>query len=239
MLRASDADLGSEFLRHMQQSVEVYEDLAQLTDRTYRNANDLMGRHWKREGLTEFRNDLATQRAWLAAFQKPKSVTFPGGAVRIEAEAMAGPWRIGNDRYPGFSGTGYAASYYAAVCSAPDPLTAKVHVPKAGEYTVWVRALLGGSHQERALAVELTGPAYDVWKQKHYDWWHAYYHASYQYNPFSGDRWGADYSLWGHATSTDLVHWQNRDWALLPRWDQRERRCNSGRPSSPKAAASR
>ena len=34
MLRASDANLGSRFLRHMQQSVEVYEDLAQLTDRT-------------------------------------------------------------------------------------------------------------------------------------------------------------------------------------------------------------
>lgn len=70
MLRAGDAELGSEFLRHMEQSVEVYEDLAQLTDRTYRNANDLMGRHWKREGLTEFREDLATQRAWLAAFQE-------------------------------------------------------------------------------------------------------------------------------------------------------------------------
>jgi hypothetical protein len=156
MLRAGDADLGSEFLRHMQQSVEVYEDLAQLTDRTYRNANDLMGRHWKREGLPEFRNDLARQRAWLAAWKQPKSVTLPGGAVRIEAEAMAGPWRIGNDRYPGFSGSGYAASYYAAARPDPDPLTARVHVPKAGEYTVWVRALVGGSHQDRALAVEVA-----------------------------------------------------------------------------------
>jgi len=153
MLRASDADLGSEFLQHMEPSVEVYEDLAQLTDRTYRNANDLMGRHWKREGLTEFRNDLVTQRAWLAALKQPKSVTLPGGAVCIEAEAMAGPWRIGNDRYTGFSGTGYAASYYAAVRPNPEPMTAKVHIPKAGEYMVWVRALVGGSHQDRALAV--------------------------------------------------------------------------------------
>ena len=147
MLRASDADLGSEFLRHMQQSVEVYENLAQLTDRTYRNANDLMGRHWKQEGLTEFRNDLVTQRAWLAAFQQPKSVTLPSGAVRIEAEAMAGPWRIGNDRYTGFSGTGYAASYYAAVRPNPEPMTAKAHIPKAGEYTVWVHS--SGSGQEK------------------------------------------------------------------------------------------
>ena len=56
------------------------------------------------------------------------------------------------------------------------------------------------------------------------------YHAFYQYNPFSGDRWGADYSLWGHASSTDLVHWKDQDRALLPRWDQGERRCNSGCP---------
>jgi hypothetical protein len=157
MLRAGSAGLESHFLRHMEQSCEVYKDLAQLTDRTYRNANDLMGRHWKREGLSEFRNDLATQRAWLAAFQRTKSVTLPEGAVRLEAEAMAGPWRIGNDRYTGFSGTGYAASYYAAVRPTPEPMTAKVYVPKAGEYAVWVRALVGGSHQDRALAVEVAG----------------------------------------------------------------------------------
>ncbi|MBL7133998.1 MAG: hypothetical protein ISS78_07870, partial [Phycisphaerae bacterium] len=89
MLRTRDAALARAFLRHMEQSVAVYEDLAQLTDLTYRNANDLMGRHWKREGLAEFRKDLATQRAWLAAFQKPTSVTLPNGVIRIEAEAMA------------------------------------------------------------------------------------------------------------------------------------------------------
>ncbi|NQU21026.1 MAG: hypothetical protein HQ567_07055, partial [Candidatus Nealsonbacteria bacterium] len=66
MLHTGARVLGEAFLRHMQQSVAVYEALAQLTDRTYRNANDLMGRHWKREGLAEFRKDLETQRAWLA-----------------------------------------------------------------------------------------------------------------------------------------------------------------------------
>jgi beta-fructofuranosidase len=55
-----------------------------------------------------------------------------------------------------------------------------------------------------------------------------YYHAFYQYNPFSGDRWGANYSLWGHARSADLVHWENLPWALLPLTDRGERRCNSG-----------
>jgi hypothetical protein len=38
MLHAGHADLSSEFIKHMEQSVEVYENLAQLTDRTYRNA---------------------------------------------------------------------------------------------------------------------------------------------------------------------------------------------------------
>jgi len=73
MLHTNDAAFGEAFLRHMEQSVKVYEELAQLTDRTYRNANDLMGRHWKREGVAEFSKDLATQRAWLAALQKPMS----------------------------------------------------------------------------------------------------------------------------------------------------------------------
>jgi len=30
-------------------------------------------------------------------------------------------------------------------------------IPNAGEYTVWVRALAGGAHQDRALAVEVAG----------------------------------------------------------------------------------
>ena len=55
-----------------------------------------------------------------------------------------------------------------------------------------------------------------------------YYHIFYQYNPFSGDSWGARYSLWGHARSKDLVHWENLPWALLPLTERGERRCNSG-----------
>ena len=54
------------------------------------------------------------------------------------------------------------------------------------------------------------------------------YHIFYQYNPFSGDRWGDDYTLWAHARSKDLVHWEHLPWALLPMKDRGERRCNSG-----------
>lgn len=55
-----------------------------------------------------------------------------------------------------------------------------------------------------------------------------FYHIFYQYNPFSGDRWGDDYTLWAHARSKDLVHWEDLPWAFLPMKDRGERRCNSG-----------
>jgi len=55
-----------------------------------------------------------------------------------------------------------------------------------------------------------------------------YYHVFYQYNPFSGDRWGDDYTLWAHARSKDLVHWEDLPWAILPMKVRGEQRCNSG-----------
>lgn len=55
-----------------------------------------------------------------------------------------------------------------------------------------------------------------------------YYHAFYQYNPFSGDSWGFNNSIWAHARSKDLVFWENLPWAMLPMKVRGERRCNSG-----------
>ena len=55
-----------------------------------------------------------------------------------------------------------------------------------------------------------------------------YYHIFYQYNPFSGDRWGGGYTLWAHARAKDLVHWEDLPWAILPMKDRGELRCNSG-----------
>jgi len=115
-----------------------------------------MGTHWSREGLKEFRDDLKVQRGWLESFRAGR-MELPPGSVRLEAEQMKGPWRKGSDRYVGFLGQGYAASYYAATQAEPVPLKAGVRVHAAGEYAVWVRALVGGSHQDRALAVEIAG----------------------------------------------------------------------------------
>ena len=144
------------FVEHMEASVRVYEKLAALTGDTYHYAHGYRGLHWGRQGIAEFKADLRAQRAWLARFNKQRLV-LPPGSVRIEAESMAGPWRKGSDKYMGFLGTGYAASWYAAKQSKPTPMEASVRIGAAGEYAVWVRALIGGTHQDRALAVEIAG----------------------------------------------------------------------------------
>tara|TARA_R110002167_G_scaffold73727_1_gene206487 strand:+ start:31863 stop:33371 length:1509 start_codon:yes stop_codon:yes gene_type:complete len=59
-------------------------------------------------------------------------------------------------------------------------------------------------------------------------YYNGYYHAFYQYNPFSGDSWGDDYTLWAHARSKDLTYWEDLPWSFIPMKEQGERRCNSG-----------
>lgn len=66
MLACGDKSLAKQFVRHMEESVAVYEKLAELTSQTYLSGNDLWPwKHWKTEGLAEFRDDLNIQRAWL------------------------------------------------------------------------------------------------------------------------------------------------------------------------------
>ena len=68
---------------------------------------------------------------------------------------MAGDWRVGNDRYAGFEGSGYAA----ALQDATTPMTARIKLDTSMTCTVSVRALKGGDHQDRALAVEVYAPS--------------------------------------------------------------------------------
>ena len=69
MILDPKAKLGAEFLRHMEQSVEVYQKLAELTSTTYLYGNDLNATHWKREGIQEFKDDLAQQKKWLSTHE--------------------------------------------------------------------------------------------------------------------------------------------------------------------------
>ena len=59
-------------------------------------------------------------------------------------------------------------------------------------------------------------------------YYRGYYHIFYQYDPFTGDRWGEDYTAWAHARSKDLLHWEDLPWAFVPMKERGERRCNSG-----------
>ena len=70
MLINPNSGYEEQFLYHMEQSVKIYEELAEFTSGTYLHGNDLMGSHWKDAGLKEFKDDLQIQREWLNEFEK-------------------------------------------------------------------------------------------------------------------------------------------------------------------------
>ena len=51
------------------------------------------------------------------------------------------------------------------------------------------------------------------------------YHLYFQYNP-NNRTWGDIH--WGHATSTDLIHWKSEPIALFPQLENQEKHCFSG-----------
>jgi hypothetical protein len=84
--------------------------------------------------------------------------SLPDGGIRIEAEWMRGEgWATGTN-YPGFEGTGFAA---AAQAGETSPLVARIKLDAERTFTVSVRALKGGAHKDRAIAVEIGGKRLD------------------------------------------------------------------------------
>jgi len=64
MLLAGNKDKVDAFLKEMKASVDIYEELADLTDQTYLFANGLRRYRWSEKGIAEFRKDNKTQKDW-------------------------------------------------------------------------------------------------------------------------------------------------------------------------------
>jgi len=70
----------------------------------------------------------------------------------VQAEELVGRWKAGT-KYRGFEGAGYVA----APARSSEPISGRIKLSQDSKYTVSVRALKGGAHQDRALVVEING----------------------------------------------------------------------------------
>jgi hypothetical protein len=62
------AEHAAGFLREMEASVAVYQELAALADQSYLFANGLRRYRWSQQGIAEFKADLERQKKWLQGF---------------------------------------------------------------------------------------------------------------------------------------------------------------------------
>ena len=145
-----------EFIKKMEESVAIYQKLHDLGQACYTRASFRIT--WK-HGLGEFKGDLEAQRKWIGqktgtGGRLTKFDNTIDGGFRIEAEWMEGErWKSGTN-YSGFEGSGYLSP---PALDEQAPATARIKVDAAMNCKVSVRALKGGAHQERALAVEVNG----------------------------------------------------------------------------------
>jgi hypothetical protein len=142
----AQADL---FLEQLERSVQVYEKLVELTDRTYVNPTDMLMRINWHAGLEHFRRDLHSQT------QRCKALllkTRPG-VLWMETEEMDGNWEL-QSSYSGYFGKGFRVS------NGPEQrgtlLTRRIQVTEAGRYAVWAHGLIGPGDCHREFAVSVN-----------------------------------------------------------------------------------
>ena len=162
LLEGNYSQQAGAFIKKMEESVQIYQKLHDLGMSCYTKASFRIT--W-RNGLNEFKGDLAKQKKWLArAAANAAKTTRPDGltrventidgGIRIDAEEMLGPWKVGTAKYGDFEGWGYITPTQAGETK---PITARIKNDASMECMVSVRALKGGAHQDRALAIEVNG----------------------------------------------------------------------------------
>jgi hypothetical protein len=140
-------------LKHMDDSVTVYEELVEITNRTYVNASDMLMRlNWKQTGLNSFRSDRDMQKAFISQALEIAEIKKRPGFYWIEAEEMEGNWKLGTN-YSGYFGKGFRVS------DGPNQqgttLTSKVAIKTTGRYAVWAHGLIGPGQSNRQFAVSI------------------------------------------------------------------------------------
>jgi hypothetical protein len=101
-------------------------------------------------GLKAAEDDLARQQR-CARRQQAAAGT---GTCWIYADEMQGTW-VQQQNYPGYLGDWFRASEDGA--KNRGPLDLEVGLARAGQYSVWVHALIGGATPDRALATRMNG----------------------------------------------------------------------------------
>ena len=139
------------FVEHMEGSILVYEELVELTDRTYINATDMVMRLNWHDGLEHFQADAEDQRKFLRNYHRIQRL--PAGTYWLEAEEMDGDWRI-STKYNGYLGSGYRMNVRSEGESTP--LRETVQIERPGCYAVWIRSLLA-EDADRSAVLELAG----------------------------------------------------------------------------------